>query len=81
MVRTAFAFGIGAFAAQIMFVFVGILFFIGGYVMLNREQKKEKAEQAGWRKAVGFALMGIGVAVAGGIGFWAMLGEVGEELL
>jgi hypothetical protein len=80
MVVMAFAFGIGSWLASIIFMAIGISLFVGGYVLINREQKKPKEQQSGLKKGVGIALMALGAAVGGGLGFYSLLGEVGEEL-
>nr|WRJ69845.1 hypothetical protein TetV2_00400 [Oceanusvirus sp.] len=79
-VKLAFAFGIGGWLSMLIFIAIGMSLFIGGFVLLNREQKKPKEEQSGLKKGTAFALMGIGALVAGGLGFSTLLGEVLEEL-
>lgn len=78
--RMGFGAGIGLFLASIIFVFIGMLFFIPGFIILNKQQKKPKEEQSQGMKIFAFVLMGMGVIIAGGLGFGALLGEVGEEI-
>jgi uncharacterized membrane protein len=79
-VKMAFAFSIGGWLATIVFLAIGLSLFVGGFVLLNREQKKPEQEQSGFNKGIGFALMGVGVIVGGGVGFGSLLGEIGEEI-
>ena len=78
--RLAFAFGLGAFAASIVFVAVGVALLVGGYVLRNKEQKKPEAEREEWKMTLGLVLMGLGAVVAGGAGLGAFLGEVSETI-
>lgn len=78
--RLAFAFGLGAFAASILFVAVGVALLVGGYVLRNKEQKKPEGEREEWKMTLGLVLMGLGAVVAGGAGLGAFLGEVSETI-
>jgi hypothetical protein len=78
--KTAFAFGLGTFSALIVFAAIAIPLIVGGYIMINREQKKPKEEQSQGALTTGYVLMGVGVVIGGGIGLNSFLGEIGESL-
>lgn len=77
--RNAFAFGLGAFAASLVFVAAGISLFLGGFVLRNKEQKKPEEEQERWKVNAGLGMMVVGVIIAGGAGLSGLIGEVSEE--
>jgi hypothetical protein len=79
-VKTAFAFGLGGLCAAVIFGLVGAGLFVGGYALKNAEDRKEEEDQEQWKKITGIVLMVLGVAVGGGWGGYALLGEVAEEL-
>jgi len=78
-VKSAFAFAIGGLLASMIFVAIGVGLFLGGYVLRNKEQKKAKDEQDALKVYGGLVLMVVGVVVAGGTGFFSLIGEVSEE--
>lgn len=79
-VKTAFAFALGSILASLIFVAIGVGLLLAGYVIRNKEQKKAKSEQEGWKVYGGLAMMVLGAVIAGGTGFYAVIGEVGEEI-
>jgi hypothetical protein len=78
--KAAFAFGLGAFLANALLALLGGSLFLGGYVLLNIEQKKEDGEQSAAKKGLGFVLMVLGTSFGAYGGFSALLGEASEEL-
>lgn len=80
LARTGFGVGLGLMLASIVFIFIGVMFFIPGFILLNKEQKKKKEEQRTSMKVIAFILMGLGMIIAGGLGFATLLGEIGDEL-
>jgi len=80
LARTGFGVGLGFMLASIVYIFIGILLFIPGFILLNKEQKKKKEDQRGSIKVIAFILMGLGMIITGGLGFSTLLGEVGDEL-
>jgi hypothetical protein len=78
-VKLGFAVGIGAFAASLIFILVGLGILLGGYTLRNKEQAKPEKEQKRWKINLGLGLMFLGVVIAGGAGAASLLGEVSEE--
>jgi hypothetical protein len=79
--RVGFGFGIGWIGSFILMMLVAMLFFIPGFVLLQREQAKEKKgeEPNGTIKVVAYILMVIGVILGLGFGGGALLEELGGE--
>jgi len=73
LVKTGFGLGIGFSLANIIFILIGMAFFIPGYLMFKKADKKESGSQIG-----GMVLMGLGVAIMGGLGFGALLDSAGD---
>jgi riboflavin transporter FmnP len=67
--KAGFGLGLGALAAHVIFILIGMLFFIPGYMMMKNQDKKNKTASY----YVGVGLMIIGVAIMGGLGFGTML--------
>lgn len=78
--KEAFSFGLGYGAARFVLVLIGLAFLIGGYVLLNREQKKEKDDQKTSTKVGAYALMVVGIALMGGSGIYLLFSEISEEM-
>jgi hypothetical protein len=74
LVKTGFGLGIGFSLANIIFILIGMAFFIPGYLMFKKaSDKKESSSQIG-----GMVLMALGVAIMGGLGFGALLDSAGD---
>ena len=75
LVKTGFGLGIGFSLANIIFILIGMAFFIPGYLMFKKSSsdKKEGSSQIG-----GMVLMGLGVVIMGGLGFGVLLDSVGD---
>ena len=74
LVKTGFGISVGMFFAQMIFILIGMVFFIPGY-MLFTQADKEKSEGS---KIGGIILMGLGVVVMGGAGFGILMDSVGD---
>ena len=71
-----FGIGIGVMAAQILFILVGLAFFIPGFILFTKAKKqrqKGSSDQIG-----GIVLMVLGVVVMGGLGFGLVLDNIGD---
>jgi len=75
LIKTGFGLGIGLSLANIIFILIGMAFFIPGYLMFKKasSDKKESSSQIG-----GLVLMALGVAIMGGLGFGALLDSAGD---
>lgn len=78
-IRPAFGSGLGLFGSVIVYMFVAVLFFVPGFVLVKRENAKEKEKQSVAVKAVGYFLMAMGMIIGMGFGAGAFLGELGGE--
>lgn len=74
LVKTGFGISVGMFFAQMIFILIGMVFFIPGY-MLFKKADKEKSEGS---KIGGVILMGLGVVIMGGAGFGVLIDSVGD---
>ena len=77
LIKTGFGISVGMFLAQMIFMVIGIVFFISGYMLYknvsNDNEKKSNGFQIG-----GIILMGLGVIVMGGIGFTYLMEAVND---
>jgi hypothetical protein len=77
LIKTGFGISVGMFLAQMIFMVIGIIFFISGYMLYknvsNDNEKKSNGFQIG-----GIILMGLGVVVMGGIGFTYLMEAVND---
>jgi hypothetical protein len=74
LVKTGFGISVGMFLAQMIFILIGMLFFIPGYLMFKKADKeKSEGSQIG-----GIVLMGLGVVVMGGAGIGILMDSVGD---
>lgn len=75
LIKTGFGISIGMFLAQMIFVLVGMAFFIPGFILFKKatSDKKESGSQIG-----GIVLMALGVVIMGGLGFGVLLDSAGD---
>ena len=74
LVKTGFGISVGMFFAQMIFILIGLVFFIPGYLMFKKADKeKSSGSQIG-----GIVLMGLGVVVMGGAGIGILMNSVGD---
>lgn len=65
--KTGFGLGLGIYAVQVLFLLLGLAFFLPGYSMFQKA-KKENTD-----KVVPFALMAVGVVIMGGAGLGILI--------
>jgi len=75
LVKTGFGISVGMFLAQIIFILVGMVFFIPGYIMFTKSSDEDKSNDS---KTGGIILMGVGVVVMGGVGFGILMDSIGD---
>ena len=75
LIKTGFGISIGVFLAQMIFILIGMAFFIPGYIMFKKasDKNKETGSQLG-----GVVLMGLGVVIMSGLGFGVLLDSAGD---
>jgi hypothetical protein len=72
LMKTGFGLGLGLYAAQVLFLLLGLAFFLPGYSMF------QKASQEKRDKVVPFVLMAVGVIIMGGAGLGILLDSFNE---
>ena len=79
--RQGFGFGLGWIGSLILMMLIAIIFFVPGFVLLKREQAKEKkGEEANMTiKVIAYILMLLGVVLGIGFGGSILFEELGEE--
>ena len=73
--KTGFGLGLGVMAAQIVFILFGMLFFIPGYLMYNKQKTTDSNSS---EQIIGIVLMIIGVVIMGGLGFGLLMDDLGD---
>ena len=79
-IRTGFGFGIGSLLATMIFVAFGMGLFIGGYIIVKKEQKKPKDERQIPLLVTGYIMMFSGSVIGLGLGFGTALTTLGGDL-
>lgn len=74
--KMGFGVGAGVFFAQILFVLVGMVFFIPGFILFTKAKKQ--GQQGSSDQIGGVVLMVLGVVVMGGLGFGVALDSIGD---
>lgn len=74
--KTGFGLGLGVYAAQLVFVLLGMIVFFPGYSMYKQKIRENAPDS---EKIFAFVLMAIGVVLMGGAGF-TLLAESGSDL-
>lgn len=67
--KIGFGVGAGSMMASMIFVFIGMLFFFPGLVLLSKERKKLQEEQNKTNMIIAYVLMAIGAIFGLGMGF------------
>ena len=76
LVKTGFGISVGMVFAQMIFLVIGLAFFIPGYILFTKASSDK--EKSGGSKVGGIVLMGLGVVVMGGAGFGVLMDSVGD---
>ena len=79
-IKAGFGLGVGSFLATLIFIGLGMVFFIIGYVMWRRERAKPKEAQKRGKIITSIVLMGIGCLLGMGLGFSVLLGAIGMDM-
>jgi len=77
LIKTGFGLGIGVIAAQMIFILLGLAFFVPGYIMFNKEKKGNK-DTTSANAIGGIILMGFGVVLMGGVGLGLFINEIDD---
>lgn len=73
---TGFGLSFGIYGAQILFMLIGLAFFIPGYLMLKENKKSDNKDLS---KNIGaIILIGLGVLIMGGLGFGTLLDSLSD---
>lgn len=76
LAKTGFGLGLGLMGAQVVFMIIGALLFIPGYVLLDSARKEQPPSTA--KRVTGLVFMGIGVVIMGGVGFGFLMENLSE---
>lgn len=68
-VKFGFGVGVGSMLASMIYIFIALLFFIPGIVLLAKERKKPVDKQSQTNKIIAYVLMIIGAVFGMGMGF------------
>ena len=66
--------GLGLQVSFIVFMIIGFLFFLPGYILFKGQE--EAGKKGSSTQLVGIVLMGIGVIIMGGLGFSTLMGSI-----
>jgi hypothetical protein len=75
LIKTGFGITVGFLLARMIFVLIGIAFFIPGYLMFKKASSDKKDEGS---RIGGIVLMVLGVVIMGGAGFGTLLDSAGD---
>ena len=74
LIKTGFGVGLGAFAAMMVYILFGLVFFVPGFILYKKAQRENNANSA--ERIFSVILMGIGVVVMGGVGMGMLMDNV-----
>lgn len=74
LIKTGFGLSIGVMLGHILFILLGLAFFIPGYILYMKDKKSSDST----KKIFSIVLMAIGVIVMGGLGFGFLLDNMGD---
>lgn len=76
LITTGFGVGLGAFAAMMVYILLGLIFFVPGFILYKKAQRANETDSA--ERIFSIVLMGIGVVVMGGVGLGMLMENVGD---
>jgi hypothetical protein len=76
LIKTGFGVGIGIALSQMIFIAIGLVFFVPGYIMFSKSSSDKKKSSG--LQITGIVLMGIGLVIMGGFGFGLFMDSVGD---
>jgi len=76
LITTGFGVGLGAFAAMMVYILLGLVFFVPGFILYKKAQRVNDTDSA--ERIFSIVLMGIGVVVMGGVGLGMLMENVGD---
>ena len=74
LIKTGFGISIGFMLAHILFLLVGVAFFVPGYILYMKNKKSPDSTN----KIFSIILMAIGVIIMSGLGFGLLLNNIGD---
>ena len=77
--RMAFGTGLGFFASLIVYIFIAMVFFIPGFILVLREHNKPKEKRNNVLLGIGYVLMIFGVIIGMGMGSDILFSDLSEE--
>lgn len=77
--KPAFGIGLGMLGSFVVYMFIAIIFFVSGFVLLKKEKAKPKEKQSDVMKGVAYALMALGMIFGLGFGGGIFFSELGGE--
>lgn len=75
LIKTGFGLGIGVYAAQLVFLLLGMIVFFPAYVSYKEKQKANASDS---QKIMPFVFMILGVVLMGGAGFGILADSAGD---
>ena len=78
--KAGFGLSMGSFAAFMLLTLIAMIFFIPGFIIVVKQNKKPKGERDTTWLVVGFVLMGLGMVIGLGFGAGAFFGELSSDL-
>jgi hypothetical protein len=70
LIKFGFFTGLGSWLSLMVFIFIGLLFFIPGLIVVMKQNNKPKEERKKGLLILGFILMGIGMIIGMGMGLF-----------
>lgn len=78
--RMGFFSSLGGILAMMIFVFIGLVFFIPGLLIVLSQKKKEGSEKSKGMLILGYILMIIGCIFGLGMGIGVIAGQIGDSM-